>query len=318
MPRHIAIIGAGISGLAAARSFQLSGFAVTVFEKSRGLGGRMSTRRLGDISFDHGAQYFTVRGPRFRQIVDQWQAQGYAEKWFDEAFVGTPGMTAPAQFMARPVDVLNGFRVTAIERSTDGWSVRSESGPAPGEGNGQFCAVIFSIPAPQIADIAGSHLLGCDLTHVQYSPCWALMLAFEKFPQLHEAHLKPDDDVISWIASNGSKPGRRHKPETIVVHATPAWSRANFELAPEQATKAMLERLQRLTKFTESPSVSVAHRWRFALVEQALAQPCVWTDSQGLGACGDWCLGPRIEAAFDSGEAVAAAACTALDAQVKD
>jgi predicted NAD/FAD-dependent oxidoreductase len=53
------------------------------------------------------------------------------------------------------------------------------------------------------------------------------------------------------------------------------------------------------------PVFAIAHRWRYALVEQALGVACLWDAQAGVGACGDYCLGPRVEAAFDSGEAMA-------------
>lgn len=312
MQRRIAIVGAGISGLTAAGSFQQNGFTITVFEKSRGLGGRMSTRRMDDISFDHGAQYFTVKGPSFRTLVEQWQAQGCAEQWFGEAYVGTPGMTGPAQFMASRHHVVHGARITAIERSAGGWSLHSENGPLQCDGNGEFLAVVFAIPAPQIADIDGSELLDCDLTPVKFAPCWALMLTFERFPQLPDGHLRPDDDLIGWIASNGTKPRRSRNLENIVVHATPDWSRETFERPPDEVAATILKRLQKITRFAATPITSMSHRWRYALVERPLAQKCIWNDGNKLGACGDWCLGPRIEAAFDSGQALAVAACQTL------
>ncbi len=299
--------------MAAAQRFLQSGFTVTIFEKSRGLGGRMSNRRMGDISFDHGAQYFTVNGPGFRTLVEQWQAQGCAERWFGEAYVGTPGMGGPAQFMAGRHHVVHGARITVIERSARGWSLHSENGPLQCNDNGEFLAVVFAIPAPQIAHISGSDLLDCDLTPVKYAPCWALMLTFKRFPQLPDGHLRPDDDLIGWIASNGTKPGRSRNLETIVVHATSDWSQANFEMGPEEVTATILERMQKITRFAANPIIGMAHRWRYALVERPLSQKCIWNDGQKLGACGDWCLGPRIEAAFDSGQALAEAACQTLN-----
>ena len=82
MTKRVAIIGAGMAGLAAARLLREAGASCTIFDKSRGLGGRMATRRTGDFSFDHGAQYFTARGPRFRALVDDWSAAGHAAGWY--------------------------------------------------------------------------------------------------------------------------------------------------------------------------------------------------------------------------------------------
>ncbi len=87
MSVSVAVIGAGMAGLAAARILSEAGVRCTLFDKSRGVGGRMSTRRAGDLQFDHGAQYFSAKGNRFQSL---WAlgATGVAAEWFPGAFVG--------------------------------------------------------------------------------------------------------------------------------------------------------------------------------------------------------------------------------------
>ncbi|MCX7232259.1 MAG: FAD-dependent oxidoreductase, partial [Burkholderiales bacterium] len=68
-PQHLAVIGAGMAGIACARTLVQAGHTVQLFEKSRGVGGRMATRSSLFGSFDHGAQYFTQRDPRFTQAL---------------------------------------------------------------------------------------------------------------------------------------------------------------------------------------------------------------------------------------------------------
>ena len=77
--RHIAVVGAGIAGIACARTLMQAGHRVSVFEKSRGTGGRMATRRTEFGSFDHGTQYFTVRDARFAKALET--AQGLVRPW---------------------------------------------------------------------------------------------------------------------------------------------------------------------------------------------------------------------------------------------
>ena len=76
----IAIIGAGLSGATAARGLADAGHCVRLFDKGRGPGGRMSTRRidtaLGQVRLDHGAQFFTARGESFARQVKAWTDAG--------------------------------------------------------------------------------------------------------------------------------------------------------------------------------------------------------------------------------------------------
>jgi renalase len=312
MTQQIAIIGAGIAGLAAARKLRAAGLACTLFDKSRGLGGRMATRRTGEWHFDHGAQYVTARGPRFRALIEEWRAAGQAAEWFDGAFVGLPGMSAPTRGLADGAVLVGGCAGTGLERDGAGWTVLTAQGPADTAANGRFAAVILALPAPQLLPLAASaHVAFAELAAVRYAPCWTLMLGFAAPLALRQDRLRPDDGVIAWIARNSAKPGRPPGKETVVVQATAAWSRDHLEAAPDAIAAVLLPRFLLASGLRVAPDHLAAHRWRYALVEQAAGRPCLWDAPSRLAACGDWCLGPRVEAAFDSGEAAADAVLAA-------
>ena len=302
MAKRVAIIGAGIAGLAAARLLREAGIGCTIFDKSRGLGGRMATRRTGDFSFDHGAQYFTARGPRFRALVDEWSAVGHAAPWYDDGvMVGAPGMTAPAWAMAAGLDTVLGIEVKSLARDTQGWSIHA--GEESFEG---FAAVIVATPAPQTMQLFKSGGISfIELALARYAPCLTLMLAFDAEAAFQGKTMRREKGPIAWIARNSSKPGRPVGQETFVVHASPDWSRAHLDETPEAVLEKLAPFALDLISAPTEPIFATAHRWRYALVEQALAVPCLWDAKAGVGACGDYCLGPRVEAAFDSGEAMA-------------
>jgi len=290
--------------LVAARRLKRSGADVTLFEKSRGVGGRMATRRIDDLQFDHGAQYFTATGDAFNALVEQWRTAGQVAEWFDGAFVGTPRMTAPTRALAEGHQIVGGCQVTLLQRDSDGWSVHSADGLIETPGNGAFCAVILAVPAPQAVPLiaaAGAHLPG--LQAVRYAPCWALMLAFAEPLGARADRIQPHDDVIAWIVRDSGKPGRPDV-ETFVIHASPEWSRAHLEWPADAVASAMLARFRGIVGVSADPSFFAAHRWRYALVEQAAGSAFLWDGRARIGACGDWCLGPRVEAAFESGDAL--------------
>jgi renalase len=313
MSRRVAVIGVGIAGLAAARRLKRSGTEVTLFEKSRGVGGRMATRRIDDLQFDHGAQYFTATGDAFNALVEEWRTAGHVTEWFGGAYVGTPRMTAPARAMAEGCQIVSGCQVTALQRDRDGWGVYGADGLVETPGNGGFCAVILAVPAPQAVPLiaaAGAHLPGLEA--VRYAPCWALMLAFAEPVGTRADRIRPHDDVIAWIARDSAKPGRRNA-ETFVVHASPDWSRAHLEWPADGVASALLARFREIDGGSAEPSFSVAHRWRYALVEQAAGSAFQWDGRARIGACGDWCLGPGVETAFESGDALGDAVVQSLE-----
>ena len=128
------VVGAGISGLLAASALQREGWDVTVLDKGRGVGGRMATRRVGEGTFDHGAQFFTVRGERFAGLVEGWLGAGVATEWtrgFADAYGrpnedghpryrGAEGMTSIPKYISRGLDVRTGERALRVDDGDDG------------------------------------------------------------------------------------------------------------------------------------------------------------------------------------------------------
>ncbi len=94
-PLKVAVVGAGLSGLVCARVLADHGHEVRVFDKGRGPGGRMSTRRAGPWRFDHGAQYFTVRDSRFARWVESWKKDGLVTPWKGVVAVLRDGSVTP-------------------------------------------------------------------------------------------------------------------------------------------------------------------------------------------------------------------------------
>ncbi len=215
MKYSIAIIGAGMAGVVAARTLTQAGHRVTLLEKSRGFGGRMSTRRSDFGGFDHGAQYFTVRDPRFQKALDL-TAQGVVAPWQantvrvlddggrvlaaapapkDIRYVATPGMNALVAHWAAPLvqglgdaQVLLNTRVTRIERdrlNAQRWQLRCESTTTEAVASpvlGGFDKVLVAVPHVQALDLLRASQLAVgwqeQLEAVRVAPCWTLMLAF--------------------------------------------------------------------------------------------------------------------------------------------
>lgn len=309
MGARTAVIGAGIAGLAAARALKAAGASVTVFEKSRGLGGRMATRRTGDLQFDHGVQYVSAKGPVFAAELERWRAEGAAAEWFDGAFVGAPRMTAPTRILGEGTDVVTGALVTCLERRDGSWFV--QAGDAGGDA--AFDAVVLATPAPQAVPLLASAGVRFEaMENVRFAPCWALMAAWENASGVGPERLAPERGPLAWLAQDSAKPGRNPARLAFVAHATAEWSRAHLEATPDEIVPPLLAEVARLTGVDAAPAYVSAHRWRFALVEQAAGAPCLFDAASMIGACGDWCLGARVESAFESGCAMGAAVARAL------
>src|ERR671920_152851 len=163
--RSCVVVGAGISGLLAAKTLNEIGWTVTVLDKSRGVGGRMATTRVGKGNFDLGAQFFTVRGARFSDLVEGWLEAGVAAEWtrgFADAegrpnedgyprYRGAEGMTSIPKYISRDLDVRTGERVVSVDGGDAGWVAMCESGlRVAGD------ALVLAVPVPQALDLACS------------------------------------------------------------------------------------------------------------------------------------------------------------------
>jgi predicted NAD/FAD-dependent oxidoreductase len=222
--------------------------------------------------------------------------------------------------MARGLDLAAARHVTAIEGRLGAWVVRHLDAALlrPGralpatepEAEGPFHAVAVALPPVQAAPLIAPHApkWPARLAAVRIAPCWTVMAAFTTRLPLPDALRPEPGGAIGWAARNSSKPGRPAGAECWVVQAGPDWSCAHLEDPAEVVAPALLAALGALAGADlPAPAHAAAHRWRHSLVEAPLGEPCLADPALGLGLGGDWCLGGRAEAAFESGTALAAA-----------
>ncbi|WP_306089710.1 NAD(P)/FAD-dependent oxidoreductase [Qipengyuania flava] len=304
---QIAIVGAGMAGLSCATRLAALGHEVALFDKGRGPGGRMATRRVEadgtTLRFDHGAQYFTARDPRFVEQVARWEREGVVARWDAagaDAWVGTPAMNAPIKAMAGRHDVQFGTRIEQLLRDGDGWQLDGEGAP-----DRRFDAVVIALPAEQAGPLLQPHAsaMGDLADATRSAPCWTVMAAFEqRLPSEQDTirHHGP----IGWAARNNAKPGRG-SAECWVVQASPDWSRTHLEDEATAVETALLDQLADAIGAPLPPRLAIsAHRWRFAR-SGAAGKEALWDAQQRIGVCGDWLIGPRVEAAYLSGRILA-------------
>ena len=334
--QHIAIIGVGMAGIACARTLRQAGHHVTLFEKSRGLGGRMATRHSPFGSFDHGTQYFTVRDPRFELALGT--VPGLCRPWSANAvrvldpvgrvieaglpggerhWVATPGMNALVKAWAQPLvedgNVLLETRATRIEHDPlmkSGWQVHTEGNDGSRHVYAGFDRLVLAIPPAQADALLQASALGeltAPLQAVQVDPCWTLMAAWPQAVQPGLITIGPQWNAarsthhrIAWMARESSKPGRE-PIERWTVQASASWSAEHLNDTPDRITAKLLKAFGEITGIRALPAHTEVHRWLYAKTAQPLGHSHLWHKAEGIGLCGDWCLGHRVEDAFVSG-----------------
>ena len=323
---RLAIIGAGIAGLTLATL--LGGHAdVVVIDKSRGVGGRMASRRVGEASFDHGAQFFTARSKAFQRFLQPWIERGtvkawaprvltleagskpYRRDWFEPHYVGVPAMTALPKALAAGLNLSLQAEVTKVEREAEAWWLTfADSSRA-----GPFDWVVATAPAPQILNWFPSVFNGLEaLQHVRYAPCFALMLGFAELPELRFDAARVKSSPLDWIV-RGSGKHVQTSQATLLLHSTRAWASEQLEADSDNIVAVLRQALDSAIGMSlPPPEFSLLHRWRYASAVQTAPSEFEVDVTNSLAACGDWSVfsdadngGARVESSFLSASALA-------------
>lgn len=321
MKKKIAIIGAGMSGLTVASA--LAAVAdVTVFEKARGVGGRMSTRYAAPFYFDHGAQFFTARTAAFKSflapflqsgLVAEWKgkvitfaADGQVTNriWFEPHYVGVPQMNIICKHLAKHLVLQLNTEVAMLSKQTPaGWVLTDKFGSALG----LYDMVISTAPPVQTAALLEPFLpQHAALCNVRLRGCYTLMLGWQK--PWHESWIaaKVHYSPVEWIAVNSTKPGRDNQMTSLVVHSSNAWAESHIDNNIDEAGLLLRQEFEKITGVdTATADFFTTHRWRYALVDSNTPSPPYFDSITGLGSTGDWCAQSRIEDVWLAAQALA-------------
>jgi predicted NAD/FAD-dependent oxidoreductase len=327
-PQRIAVIGAGIAGVACAASLAQAGEEVSLFDKSRGVGGRMATRRTAwtddqgrphTACFDHGAPWFSARHPRFRAALLRAERAGVVQSWQPQvhaawpaprkrpSFVATPNMPALCRHFLGDLPLHTGHAVQRLQRDSAGWQLALEGGSIAGP----FDQVMLALPPAQAAVLLAGHqdTWADELVAMRMHPCWTLMAVTNDVDWPWDA-ADIDHGPLARVLRNDRKPGRQPQMglASWVAHATPAWSAAHLEANPVELAQTLGTALAAL--LPAGPlrwHHRAAHRWRYAAPAEGPQdrRECLFDGDIGLGVCGDFFGAGEVEAAWRSGDELA-------------
>lgn len=311
----ILIIGAGLAGLSAANDLQQAGHQVLVVDKGRGLGGRLAGRRIGDATFDHGAQFMTAREPRFKAAVADWIAAGVAEQWYSSypgqpnghpRYRGVPTMTAVAKHLAIGLDIMRATRVVTISRQQTGWLAELDNGNRVSADK-----LLITSPVPQTLELLKGINIPADkyarLEHIEYESCIAVMAILDG-PTAIEAPgaIALEEGPIAWISDNVQK-GVSTVP-AVTIHGSGEFSAEHIDHDRTQIGQQLIDAAAQYLGSAQVTEYQV-HGWRYSKPSIVDPDPCLLlshgTDLPPLAVAGDAFAGPRFEGAVQSGWAAA-------------
>lgn len=328
----IAVIGAGMAGLVCAQQLTQAGYSVKVIDKSRGVGGRVATRRLFETKADHGASYIKPRDELSQRLINLLVQKGELEVWTDILhiqdnsslaahsplplpYTAPEGMNVIAKFLAQGLEIHRGERVNKISLdSHNQWHLTSET-------NEEFTvsSVVVAIPAPQAVTLLESlpenfldNKFLEKLRSVEYYPAITVMAGYPESSQLPEwkAITFKNNPVLGWIGLDSSKRKNPAQPH-FVIHSSADFAEKYFESELQSVGQQILENaaLGVNLPWLNNPQWMQVHRWRYAFPKTTLGYFSLAAQtSSPLVCCGDWCDGDRnhlIEAAMLSGSVAA-------------
>jgi len=313
---QVAVVGAGLAGLSAAKRLQEAGVSVVVLDDGRRPGGRLATRKYHDRQFDYGAQYMKPHSRRAAVLFSAWRKAGVIVPWRAQALelpqrkkvdstswhVAVPSMADLASHLAEELEVHCRFKALDVSGEKGRWSIIGQRHQSAGP----FEAVFVACPAYQTAKLLAPYEeFGPLLDKVESRPCLATMVEFEDEVMVDYEAAFVGNGPLAWVCLDSAKPGRTTK-ECWVLHATDEWSEKHLQDPPEQIASLMLSAFAPLSP-VELPPVAFcrAHRWRFAYGTAASDSTHRFEESLGLGVAGDWCNSPNLDGAYFSGHDLA-------------
>jgi predicted NAD/FAD-dependent oxidoreductase len=312
MTQKIAIIGAGLSGLTIATRLQKNA-EVVVFEKARGVGGRMSTRYADPFYFDHGTQFFTARTKPFKQFLSPFLESGLVQEWkgkvitfdsgrktdrlwFEPHYVAVPHMNSLCKYLSDQVQVILNCEILPLGiKKHNQWELFDRHHVS----QGTFDQVISTAPPKQTCRLFADYLpKGESLEKAHLLACYTLMLGFKKKWDHAWIAAKIHHSPLEWIAVNSSKPGRNQDLTSLVVHSQNSWAEKHCDDDLEESEKFLRDTLSEVLDWGD-PDYCSLHRWRYALLDKAhddySRQLPYFDKTLAIGSVGDWCSRSRIE-----------------------
>lgn len=318
MKYDIAIIGAGMAGLSAANKLRAKGKNVIVFEKSRGTGGRLASKRITldtyeSLSFDLGCPAISYETSIFKNQLDAWLQDGVVARSgsTQNAFVGERRNSGITRHLTQNMDIRFSTRILHMEHHLDTWHLYADNDP---DRTQPLSAkkVILATPPQQAFDLLPEgHRLKSRLKQFDMLPQWVLLLAVHSTEEF--TFNKSTEHHIECISAEHTKRKRRDSSDVKMyqVQASTRWSQSTLEWDKEDVFNQLISQLRGMTNQNFTVIEHHIHRWLYSRPssKNPLIPEGFLASKDGVYICGDY-LGKAhsqcdIEAAYLSGHYLA-------------
>ena len=307
--KKIAIIGTGLSAIFSAIHLRKNtDLEINLFDKARGLGGRLATRRAEGGKFDHGAQYFSIERinnlPEIQMLINEGVINNIEDK---DIYFSPDGMTNIAKKLLIDFNIFKEHKLVSIDKENENYKLFFENGSTF---NSDY--IIMSCPMPQSLEILNKSKIDYDnnlikdLEDLSYFPCIVVMIKSEIKLSNLDKHIGTDVDSkdISWIGDNfGKKVSNIENYYTI--QCSPEFSYENFENEYDETNKKLKHEMEKI--FGSNYQILSNHKWRYSIPKNFYQgdNSLVINQKNFLGLCGDIFTNGRFDGAITSGLSIA-------------
>ncbi len=307
MSRKVVIIGAGAAGLACANRLISHGYEVSIFDKSRGVGGRIASRRIENGIFNHGAsslpnfRYYNNLPEDLRNLLETAAKQKILIP-NGKCFTSFASMKTFTSYLSKGIDIKKGSEVTSAKRLNHGVELNFKN-TSKIQLKDDF--LVFAIPQPQVLNLLQNDFpeIFALVQPVKMYASVSGLFAFDKSLTINQSFI--ENDCIFGLHEN-SRVGQNFKLDCWTIHSKKEYGLKLSHLDKSQIKKKLFQDFKQLRTINfPDPIYAEGHRWLYGFTEEALNENYIFNLKQKIGICGDWCLGDSVLDALISGTLLA-------------
>ena len=325
MKQSVAIIGAGLTGSLVAHQLSQENYKVTVFEKSRGSGGRASTRQMPWGQFDLGMPVIPATDMHFLAFMAQLAVEGKASRWPETeqeiirntatnnsnnsvSFVFDGKMNMICRHWLQSSHFQPNSLVTNIRHKKGlGWQVCI----AQDWHETFFDVLICTAPWPQTKRLLEYANLPLALTEQNWLSCWSIGVKLSADTKPHTKVINLADNDVQSLIFDSEKPNRPVLPSRQQIWVAQLNHQLSASLGKDGKTEAIALAWESLKQFFGLDQQAIlfteAHFWRFARSESGQAAlGIIHLQDSNLIAGGDWSFGASAQSAFKASQEITA------------
>lgn len=298
------IVGSGIAGASCAGHLAAAGWEVDVFEKARGVGGRLSSRRLEHGWGTLGSPFISARRDPFRSQLRDWARHGWLEPVRGDIWQGRATVSwAQAQLQNHYTPVIEPSQLVRhmlgdakLHLNTTVAALKPKTIILQdGQELSDYTCVISSVPTPQVLPMLDAlPLLRESLGTVRYRPIWSFLMRWEGGPSAKVIQF--DDHLLSLaVRQVGGGPG------LWAVHSSHEFAETYLEASLEEASTRAASALMGLLGLPWPVEVEASHLWKYAQPETSAGGFWLCDRERRVSLIGDGIAGAGVERAWESG-----------------